>query len=55
MDFYSDQGGAWANYWKRNQEKIAKKNARKTKAAAKKKATVEIAYEEETSATPPTT
>ena len=28
MDFYSDQGGPWTNYWKRNQEKAAKKKAR---------------------------
>ena len=25
MDFYSDEGGPWTNYWKRNQEKLAKK------------------------------
>ena len=31
MDFYSEEGGPWTNYWKRNQEKIAKKNARKAK------------------------
>jgi 2-(3-amino-3-carboxypropyl)histidine synthase len=30
MDFYSDEGGQWTNYWQRNQE-------RKEKIAAKKK------------------
>ena len=39
MDFYSDEGGPWTNYWKRNQEKLAKKNARKAK--------VKIQYEKE--------
>ena len=38
MDFYSDQGGPWTNYWKRNQEKLAKRNARKG-AKGKKKVT----------------
>ena len=48
MDFYSDQGGPWTNYWKRNQEKLAKRNARKGAKGKKKVApqAVEIAYEE---------
>ena len=46
MDFYSDQGGPWTNYWKRNQEKLAKRAARKGAAKGKKKvAETEIAYE----------
>ena len=54
MDFYSDQGGPWTNYWKRNQEKLEKRNARKKAVAAKKgkkgapkTAVTEIAYEED--------
>ena len=48
MDFYSDKGGPWTNYWQRNQEKLAKKNARKATKGKKKKALVtELAYEEE--------
>ena len=28
MDFYSDEGGQWTNYWKRNEEKRIKKVAK---------------------------
>lgn len=28
MDYYSDAGGQWSNYWKRNQELQAKKGAK---------------------------
>ena len=39
MDFYSDEGGKWSNYWKRNEEK-------KERLAARKKAkVVEVKYE----------
>lgn len=39
MDFYSDEGGPWTNYWKRNQEKLQKM------AAKKAKKTIDIKYE----------
>lgn len=46
MDFYSDKGGPWTNYWKRNQEKLAKRAAQKGLLKGKRKVAVtEIAYE----------
>lgn len=50
MDYYSDQGGKWSNYFRKNEEAKARKEAkgllRKNKAAAKKEAaSVEIKYE----------
>lgn len=47
MDFYSDEGGPWSNYWKRNQERAAKKKARAAKKGKKKMPSTEIVYEAE--------
>ena len=51
MDFYSDKGGPWTNYWKRNQEKLAKRAANKGLSKGKKVDMTEIAYEPATATT----
>jgi hypothetical protein len=43
MDYYSDQGGKWSNYFRKNEE--AKQRKEKKGLLKKNKETVEIKYE----------